>query len=79
MHSNADITFQMNTSNRYCEQIMKTSSDDSGAANDDDGSNLEKAVMDMLKRFLDLLPELLKRADASKQVKERGNDGLMSI
>lgn len=76
MHSNADITFQMNTSNAYCNLIIQTGSDDSA---DVDLSNNEKLVTEMLKKYLELLPENLRRSEASKQVKERGNDGMISI
>jgi len=33
----------------------------------------------MLKKFLETLPEPLRRSEASKVVKERGSDGMISI
>lgn len=76
MHSNADITYQRNVSNTLCEVILLTFSDEGG---EDSGSDTDKVVNDILSRMLDGLPELLKRVDASKAVKERGSDGMISI
>lgn len=79
MHSNADITFQFNTSIKYLNMIMSTVAEDSGGGEEEGGGTTEKTVQDMIKRFLDILPEPLRRVEASKSVKERGDDGGISI
>jgi len=55
---------------------MLTMSDES---TDEDGGSNEKIVLDIIKRFCEITPEPLKRTEASKTVKERGNDGMISI
>jgi len=80
MHSNADITFQLNSSKRLCETILLTANEDTNTdSNDEESNNLDKTVLDIIKKLLESLPEILKRSDASKSVKERGNDGMISI
>lgn len=79
MHSNADITFQFNTSMKYLNMIMTTVAEESSGEEDGGGGGAEKTVQDIIKKFLDILPEPLRRAEASKQVKERGDDGGISI
>ena len=78
MHSNADITFQLNTSMKYLNMIMTTVAEESSGEEEGSGGS-EKTVQDMIKKFLDILPEPLRRAEASKGVKERGDDGGISI
>lgn len=78
MHSNADITFQFNTSMKYLNMIMTTVAEESSGEEEGSGGS-EKTVQDMIKKFLDILPEPLRRAEASKVVKERGDDGGISI
>lgn len=51
-------------------------SDDS---TEDDGTSKDKIVTDIIRKFLETVPEPLKRTEASKAVKERGNDGMISI
>jgi len=55
---------------------MITMNDD---AVEEEGSSKETTVIEIIKRFLERLPEVLRRSDASKAVKERGNDGMISI
>jgi len=76
MHSNADIAYQRNLSDLYCQIILTTQSEDSG---EDEGTDTDKIVGDMISSFLGTLPELLLRSTASKSVKERNNDGMISI
>lgn len=58
--------------------IMTTVAEES-SGEEEGGSSSEKTVQDIIKKFLDILPEPLKRAEASKTVKERGDDGGISI
>jgi len=46
---------------------------------EEDSGNLERVVLEIIKKFLETLPDTLKRSEASKTVKERGNDGMISI
>jgi len=46
---------------------------------EEDGGASEKIVLDIIRRYLESIPEVLRRADASPKVKERGNDGMISI
>jgi len=77
MHSNADISYQRSVSDKYCNIIMLTLNDEGG--DDEGGSDTEKIVNDIISKYLDSLPETLSRNEASKSVKERGNDGMISI
>jgi len=77
MHSNADIAYQRNLSDLYCTIILITQSEDSG--DDEGGSDTDKIVSDIITNFLGTLPELLLRSVASKSVKERNSDGMISI
>jgi len=45
----------------------------------DDNTDKEKIVLDIIRKYLDLTPAVMKRSDASKTVKERDNDGMISI
>jgi len=76
MHSNADITYQRNVSGQYCSVMLGTISDEGG---DEEGNDTEKIVNDMITQMTETLPAPLLRIDASKQVKERGSDGMISI
>lgn len=46
---------------------------------DEEGSDTEKIVNNIITSYLTRLPEVLRRSDASKIVKERGSDGMISI
>jgi len=76
MHSNADITFQMNTTNIYINMVLSTISDEGG---DVEGDSSEKLVLDMINKFLEILPDPLRRSESSKTVLERGDDGAISV
>ena len=72
MQSNADITYQMNSTNVMLEMVLSTVSDEGGADEDDSS---DKLVLDMITNLLDELPEPLCRYESSKTVLERGTDG----
>lgn len=76
MHSNADITFQMNTTTSYIDMILSTISDEGG---DEEGDSSEKLVLDMINKFLEVLPEPLRRCESSNTVLERGDDGSINV
>lgn len=56
--------------------ILSTISDEGG---DEEGDSSEKLVLDMINKFLEVLPEPLKRSESSKTVLERGDDGAINV
>lgn len=46
MHSNADITFQRDTSNNYCTIILSIAAESGGG--DDKGGSGENLILDMV-------------------------------
>lgn len=53
--------------------------EEGGGDEEGGGNTTDKAVQEIIKKFLDALPEPLRRSEASKAVKERGDDGGISI
>lgn len=58
---------------------MTTVGEEGGGDEEGGGNTSDKAVQEIIKKFLDALPEPLRRSEASKTVKERGDDGGISI
>lgn len=56
--------------------VLSTISDESGA---EEGDSSEKLVLDMINKFLEILPEPLRRSESSKSVLERGDDGSINV
>lgn len=56
--------------------ILSTISDEGG---DEEGDSSEKLVLDMINKFLEVLPEPLRRSESSKKVLERGDDGAINV
>lgn len=50
MHSNADITFQFNTSQRYLNAIMSTVAEEGGGDEEGGENTTDKAVQDIIKK-----------------------------
>jgi len=79
MHANADITFQRDTSTLYCDIILTIAADTSGGGDDDGGSGGENVILDMVNKYLEGIPELLKRTEISDKNLERDPSGNLSI
>lgn len=56
--------------------VLSTISDEGG---DEEGDSSEKLVLEMINKFLEILPEPLKRSESSKSVLERGDDGSINV
>lgn len=56
--------------------VLSTISDEGG---DEEGDSSEKLVLEMINKFLEILPEPLKRSESSKNVLERGDDGSINV
>jgi len=79
MHSNADIAFQMDSSNMYCNVILTIATETTGGGDDEEGGGGDNLILDMVVKFIETLPDKLLRSEISDKNLERDNSGTLSI
>lgn len=78
MHSNADIAFQRDTSDMYCNVILTIATETTGGGDDEEGGG-DNIILDMVNKYIESLPSKLLRSDVSEKNLERDQSGNLSI
>lgn len=79
MHSNADIAFQRDSSDMYCNSILSIATETTGGGDDEEGGGGDNLIFDMVNRYIESLPEKLLRSEVSEKNLERDRSGNLSI